>query len=52
MLLLCQPRGVSSVRPQGKLLSIQKFHFAIIKNWVQRMGQILTHSKKVLQIVW
>ena len=25
---------------------------AIIINWVQRMGQILRHYKKVLQIVW
>ena len=24
----------------------------IVINWVQRMGQILRHSKKVLQIVW
>ena len=25
---------------------------AIVMNWVQRMGQILRQSKKVLQIVW
>ena len=25
---------------------------AIVMSWVQRMGQILRHSKNVLQIVW
>ena len=25
---------------------------AIVINWVQRMGQILRHGEKVLQIVW
>ena len=56
---LSPPRDAPQVdctRPQtfhAKHVATTSNHtLAIIINWVQRMGQMLRHYEKVLQIVW
>ena len=51
--LPCKATCVSrNMRIQQHKIQLPAPILAIIINWVQRMGQILGHGEKVLQIVW
>ena len=53
---VCKGGGISrNMRIQQHKMSLPPLPtttLAIVMSWVQRMGQILRHSKNVLQIVW
>ena len=48
----CTSRNMRIQQHKMSLPPLPTTTLAIVMNWVQRMGQILRHGEKVLQIVW